>query len=180
MHVASGVVVGGAAGRDACVGAAPRAARGPVEPVTLALVVPVGRAMRLSQPRGARLVVGAGRVWVTQSGRSEDRFVGAGDWLDVVDAGVLVLESDGVEPALVHLCRAEDAPATSQPGPLRRRLAALRAKLRGWNQRRALRGLDDRLLADIGAPVALRRSLAAERAAADAAWGWRRRMPSDW
>jgi len=149
-------------------------------PVTLALVVPVGRAMRLSQPRGARLAVGAGRVWVTQSGRSEDRFVGAGDWLDIVDAGVLVLESDGIEPALVHLCRAADAPAASRPGPLRRRLATLRTALRAWHQRRALRALDDRLLADIGVPAALRRSLAAERAAADAALGWRRRMPSGW
>lgn len=132
-------------------------------PIGLALVVPVGRTMRLSRPSGSRLTVGAGRVWVTQSGHADDRFLGAGDLIDVVGDGVLVLESDGSEPALIHLGRAGSAPRPARTGVLRRWLDALRAPRSERLRRHALSKLDDRMLRDIVIPTEVRRAIADDR-----------------
>jgi hypothetical protein len=177
LPVASAAASARAADPADRVGTVPRPTRQAVAPVTLALVVPVGRAMRLSRPRGSRLSVAAGRVWVTQSGRAEDCFLGAGDGLDVLEAGVLVLESDGSAPALVHLGHAAAASRAPRAGALRRWLEGARAALREGRRRRAVAALDDRMLRDIGVPAALRRAIAAERCREAAAYDllWRSR-----
>ena len=152
----------------------------PPAPVTLALVVPVGRAMRLSRPRGSRLTVSAGRVWITQSGRTDDCFLCVGDAIDIVEAGVLVLESDGVEPAMIQLGRSTAAPRSAPAGLLRCRLGALwaaRSERRRWQ---ALSGLEDRMLRDIGIPAGLRHAIAAERDRAHRADVLLERSRSSW
>jgi hypothetical protein len=131
--------------------------------VGLALVVPVGRAMRLSWPRGSRMTVGAGRVWVTQSGHADDRFLGAGETIDVVGDGVLVLESDGTEPALIYLGRVGSAARPARTGVARRWLDALLAARREPLRSHALSGLDDRMLRDIAIPAEVRRAIADDR-----------------
>lgn len=152
----------------------------PPAPVTLALVVPLGCVMRLSRPRGSRLTVAAGRVWITQSDRTDDCFLCAGDAIDVHEAGVLVLESDGVEPALVQLGRTAPAPRPVSAGVVRRWLEALGA---AWRERRrwqVLSGLEDRVLRDIGIPAALRRAIAAERRHAERARALLERSRLSW
>lgn len=152
----------------------------PPAPVTLALVVPVGRAMRLSRPRGSRLMVSAGRVWITQSGRTDDCFLCVGDTIDVHEAGVLVLESDGAEPALIQLGRSATAPRPAPAGAVRRWLDALRGARRERRRQQALSGLEDRMLRDIGIPAGLRHEIAAERERAHWAYALLERSRSSW
>jgi uncharacterized protein YjiS (DUF1127 family) len=80
--------------------ASPRAAVG------FMLVVPPGRAVSMNRPRGLRLEVMRGRIWVTQSGRPEDRFLTAGDTLTPQQVGQLVLEADTADEAWVRWDRA--------------------------------------------------------------------------
>jgi hypothetical protein len=152
----------------------------PPAPVTLALVVPVGRAMRLSRPRGSRIAVSAGRVWITQSGRTDDCFLCVGDAIDILEAGVLVLESDGAEPALVQLGRSAAAPRPAPAGVLRRWLDALWVTRRELHRWQALSGLDDRMLRDIGIPAELRHAIAVERDRAHRAEVLLERSRSSW
>jgi hypothetical protein len=152
----------------------------PPGPVTLALVVPVGRAMRLSRPRGSRLTVGAGRVWITQSGRADDCFLCVGEAIDIFEAGVLVLESDGAEPALIQLGRSAAAPRPAPAGGLRRWLDALWAARRERRRWQALSGLEDQMLRDIGIPAGPRHAIAAERGRAHRAEVLLERSRTSW
>jgi len=122
---------------------------------TLSLVLPPGRTLRLSRPRGTLLDVFHGRLWVTQSGQRRDTFLAAGDTFAVAAAGVVVIEADGTVPAWLALSHGSVSLPPPEPpgtGGWRASTNALRARLGAWRTRRALRDLDDRLMRDVGVP----------------------------
>jgi hypothetical protein len=61
--------------------------------------------LRLQGLAGARVTVGTGRVWLTETGCDADRFIAAGAPYRIAGAGVVVIECDSAEPALVTIER---------------------------------------------------------------------------
>ncbi|HYF57406.1 MAG TPA: DUF2917 domain-containing protein, partial [Burkholderiaceae bacterium] len=80
---------------------------------SLPVVVPPGRALRLSRPQGATLRVDSGRVWVTQTGCPHDGFPAAGESIALADSGVVVIETLDPRPATLRLLPSA-APAPSR------------------------------------------------------------------
>jgi hypothetical protein len=56
--------------------------------------------LRLERAAGATIEVLAGRVWVTESGRPEDSFVGAAQRYRVGGNGLVVVSSEGARAEL--------------------------------------------------------------------------------
>lgn len=85
-----------------------------------------GQALMLAPARGQRLRVIAGRLWVTQSGRPDDHFLGAGHSLTLDDLGRTVVQAEGdcaaryvVEPATVAALRVNGERAARKDSPAR-------------------------------------------------------------
>jgi hypothetical protein len=64
-----------------------------------------GATARLRLPRGARLAVVSGRIWLTERGDTDDHFVAAGGQHVVRHAGPVVLEGDSGVVARVRVTR---------------------------------------------------------------------------
>jgi hypothetical protein len=56
--------------------------------------------LRLRGARGLAIEVTGGRVWITEPGRSDDRFLGAGARYQVGGNGLVLVEADGDEADL--------------------------------------------------------------------------------
>lgn len=61
--------------------------------------------LRLQLRRGARIAVGAGRIWLTEHGDPDDHFIAAGSEHVVRRGGAVVLEGDSEMPARVRVTR---------------------------------------------------------------------------
>ena len=57
----------------------------------------------LRLPRGARIDVGAGRVWLTERGDLDDHFIDAGGRHVVRHAGPVVLQGESALPARIRV-----------------------------------------------------------------------------
>lgn len=87
-----------------------------------------GQALTLAPARGQRLRVIAGRLWVTQSGRPDDHFLGAGHSLALDDLGHTVVQAEGgcparyvMEPAVAAALRVNGERTARQDAPARTR-----------------------------------------------------------
>jgi hypothetical protein len=52
--------------------------------------------LRLERARGQRICCTAGILWVTLSGEQNDIFLRNGEWLDIADDGLVLIESIGL------------------------------------------------------------------------------------
>ena len=71
-----------------------------------------GAVLTLARPHDGytRVLVDAGRIWLTQSGDAGDHFLAAGeDWL-LCGEGAVVIECDGAETARVQVWHVGPAP----------------------------------------------------------------------
>jgi len=59
--------------------------------------------LRLRLRRGSRIAVGAGRIWLTECGDTDDHFIDAGGEHVVRRSGAVVLEGDSAMPARVRV-----------------------------------------------------------------------------
>jgi hypothetical protein len=74
-----------------------------------------GAVLTLARPHDGytRVLVDAGRLWLTQSGDAGDHFIAAGeDWL-LFGEGAVVIECDGAETARVQVWHAGGRPAST-------------------------------------------------------------------
>ena len=75
---------------------------------------PLGKseAITLTNPQGWSIKSHAGRLWITQSNKSEDMFLSAGEAYVAIDAGVLVVEA--ISNALVSFESPNHAKSTQR------------------------------------------------------------------
>ena len=104
--------------------------------------------LQLRDAQGAAIEVLDGKVWITEDGAARDRFLEEGSSYRVAGKGLVVVGADAVDPRGAHFAR------VAVRKPARRALAGLfsflKALIAEAKARRELRGLDDRMLADIG------------------------------
>ncbi len=107
--------------------------------------------LQLRDAQGAAIEVLDGKVWITEDGAAQDRFVEEGSSYRVAGKGLVVVGADAVDRRGAHFAR------VLVRKPARQALSALLAFFRkvireGRNRqaRRELHSLSDRMLADIG------------------------------
>lgn len=103
-----------------------RGGQAPVRPADAAGLprrLQAGQAVTLDLPRGLRLAVDAGRVWLTRPGDPDDLFLstGQGRWLP--PGRRLVIEADAGEARLTWTAQADETPAHARASSRRERAA---------------------------------------------------------
>jgi hypothetical protein len=73
-----------------------------LESVMQILDLPAGQLLGLSSARAGRVQVLYGRIWLTESGRSEDVFAASGDVIDLSRHGRTLVEGLGYARIAVH------------------------------------------------------------------------------
>jgi hypothetical protein len=91
---------------------------------------------------GTRLTVQSGRIWLTENGADGDRFVAAGQSVELRGDGRVVIECDSSEPAQL-------AVISPRRGLWAKLAARIAPEPRWWL------AMDDERLRDVGAPQAL-------------------------